>query len=137
MALMIRKPGEGYWTRLLSAIGAGMLILSGAAWVWTELAVIGDERTAAWAQSIAAVVVIVGLGGLAYWLMNKANVVEFFIATEAEMRKVNWPSRQEIIGSTWVVIFGTFFLVALLYIIDLVLIFLFSEIGILQVNLFH
>lgn len=136
MALMIRKPGEGYWTRLLSAIGAGMLILSGAAWVWTELSVISDERTAAWAQSIAAVVVIVGLGGLAYWLMNKANVVEFFIATEAEMRKVNWPSRQEIVGSTWVVILGTFFLVALLYIIDLVLIFLFSEIGILQVNLF-
>ena len=34
MALAIYKPGQGYWTRMLSAVGMGILVLAGAYWLW-------------------------------------------------------------------------------------------------------
>lgn len=34
MALGIYKPGQGYWVRVLSAVGLGALILATAAWAW-------------------------------------------------------------------------------------------------------
>src|SRR3712207_7866772 len=37
-------------------------------------------------------------------LMNKPANVDFLIATDSEMKKVNWTSRRELIGSTKVVI---------------------------------
>ena len=36
--------------------------------------------------------------------MNKPTNVDFLIATDSEMKKVNWTSRKELIGSTKVVI---------------------------------
>lgn len=77
-----------------------------------------------------AVIVLLGLIGL--WVFNRPNIVEFLIATDAEMRKVNWPTRREIIGSTWVVICGTFLMAALLFVVDVLFVTLFSSIGILD-----
>ena len=37
MNLSIYKPGQGYYTRVLSAIGAGMLALAGAVWLSNEI----------------------------------------------------------------------------------------------------
>ncbi len=36
MAIGIYKPGHGYWVRVLSAVGAGLLVLATAAWLWGE-----------------------------------------------------------------------------------------------------
>ena len=54
------------------------------------------------------------------------------IATENEMKKVNWPSKKAIVGLTWVVIAGTLLLAALLFVFDLGFAALFREIGILK-----
>ena len=51
--------------------------------------------------------IIFGLIG--FKLMNSNKAVDYMIATEAEMRKVNWPPTREVVGSTWIVICGTFF----------------------------
>ena len=40
--------------------------------------------------------------------MNKPTNVDFLIATDSEMKKVNWTSRKELIGSTKVVIIFMF-----------------------------
>jgi preprotein translocase SecE subunit len=48
------------------------------------------------------------------------------------MKKVNWPSKREIIGSTWVVIAGTIMLAALLWVVNLMFGALFQLIGILE-----
>ncbi len=54
---------------------------------------------------VVALAVIIGLGLLAYWaLARNRRVCDFLIATEGEMKKVNWSSRQEIVVSTVVVI---------------------------------
>ena len=35
--MAIYKPGQGYWTRVMTAVGAGVLVLAGAAWLWAEI----------------------------------------------------------------------------------------------------
>ena len=130
MALKIYKPGEGYWTRTLTWIGSGTLVLSGILYLWDQMSVI-TTNTAYW-QGGMAIGMVAFWGCLLYWILNKPNVVEFFISTEAEMKKVNWPSRKEVVGSTIVVIGGTVFLAVLLFAIQAVFATVFNWIGVLQ-----
>ncbi len=129
MSLSIYKPGQGYYTRMLSAVGAGTLVLVGVVWLCRQLETLSDPF---YYQVTTAVVVVAGFAALLYWLLNKPRIADFLIATEAEMKKVNWPSRREIIGSTWVVICGVFLIAALLFLIDLGFGYLFEKIGILH-----
>lgn len=129
MALAIYKPGQGYYTRTLTAAGAGTLVLAGVAWLWDQLSQLPNPT---YYQAGMAVGVIAFFAGLLYWLLNKPRVADFMIATEAEMKKVNWPTRREIVGSTWVVICGTFLIAALLFVIDLFFGWVFLVTGVLQ-----
>ena len=132
MALPIYKSGQGYWTRTLSAIGAGTLVLAGAAWLYTKIVPrYAPSETSIYYQAGIAAGVIVFFGLLIYFLLNKPKVVDFMIAVEAEMKKVNWPTKKEIIGSTWVVICGTFLIAGLLFVVNLVFGWFFMKIGIL------
>lgn len=67
---------------------------------------------------------------LAYRLVNMPKFADFLIAVEAEMNKVSWPSRAELIRSSLVVIFVIFVLAALLFAYDIIWRFLFELIGI-------
>jgi preprotein translocase SecE subunit len=58
---------------------------------------------------------VVGFAALAWWLMNKQDNVDFLIATDSEMKKVNWTSRKELIGSTKVVIVFMFLIAMFLF----------------------
>ena len=49
------------------------------------------------------------------WVGTKPRTCDFMIATEGEMKKVNWPSRKEVVGSTWIVICCVFLMAALLF----------------------
>jgi len=55
---------------------------------------------------------------IAVRLMNKPSNVDFLIATDSEMKKVNWTSRKELIGSTKVVVVFMFLIATLLFAID-------------------
>ncbi|MGQ9504178.1 MAG: preprotein translocase subunit SecE [Thermogutta sp.] len=57
---------------------------------------------------------------LAYRLMNFPEVADFLIAVEAEMRKVTWPSRSELIRSCVVVLVTMFTLAFCLTVYDFV-----------------
>ena len=80
---------------------------------------------------MAVAMMLVG-GGLLWWVLNKPRVADFLIATESEMRKVNWPTSSEIIGSTWVVICGTILMAVLLFVVDIGFALLFQSIGVLE-----
>lgn len=233
MDYSIYKPGQGYWTRVLSAVGAGVLLLATIVWFWQEADAIGEpprsvtvelarvdgllsawgksnahavggisqlieisptpsgsykltdfdhrtfELTAAqlreamnygavgsrrelpvpalptavtrssqslvfalpgtWAHAnllyikagVASFVLLAGGIGL-FWLFNRPATVDFMIATEAEMRKVNWPARREVIGATWIVICGTVLMAVMLYVVDLLFLTAFTETGVLK-----
>jgi len=115
VGLTIRKPGQGYWTRLLTAVGAGVLVLVVVAWLTDEIgAAMAGSPNLIYIQAITAVVVILVSAGILFWVMNWPRVVDFLIATEAEMKKVNWPSRRQVVISTWIVICGTFLMALIL-----------------------
>lgn len=117
---------------MLTAIGVGVLVLAGDLWLYNELSVIRDDQYREYIQAGAAVGVIVFFGALLWWLLNKPRIVDFMIATESEMRKVNWPTVREIRGSTWVVIGGTMLMASLLFVVDIAFALLFRAIGVLE-----
>jgi len=131
MALTIYKPGQGYYTRMLSGIGAGILVVAGVAWLVKQLSVVKSDYVYYY-QGITAAVIILGAFITLWYLLNKPRIVDFMIATESEMRKVNWPSRSEIIKSTWVVICGTIMMALLLLVVDVAFARLFTWIGVLE-----
>ena len=79
-------------------------------------------------------VVVLGLSAvIVFYLVGvKTSTSEFLIATDGEMKKVNWSTRKEIIGSTQVVIFATFLLAAILFLIDFGFGSFFRAIGVLE-----
>jgi preprotein translocase SecE subunit len=134
MSAAIYKKGQGYWTRLMSAIAFGTIVLMGVVWLWDLLATvrIGDLE-AVYVQAASAVIVIAVFGWLGYVLIGRRpKVVDFMIATEGEMKKVNWSSRREILGSTWVVIALTFFIAIFCFAADFVFQLFFQVIDVLD-----
>jgi len=81
---------------------------------------------------ISAAVVVLGGAALTHLLINKPKNADFLIATDSEMRKVNWTSRAELIGSTKVVIGFMFFIAFLLFAMDITFAYLFHLMKVLQ-----
>lgn len=133
MAFGIYKPGQGYWTRVMTAIGVGMLGLAGANWAWNELAAVTTSFEVLYLQATAAGLIALITALLAYWLVGlNRRTNEFFIATEGEMRKVAWPPRKELTGSTWVVIGVSILIATILFISDIVFSSLFRWLDVLK-----
>lgn len=65
-----------------------------------------------------AIVLLVGAILVYRYVGVKRSTVEFLIATDAEMKKVNWSTRKHVVGSTWVVVGACVLLVLLLFLID-------------------
>lgn len=121
MSYGMYKPDQGYWTRTCSAIAG--LALTGSAIFWGVAQVDRFSLSKSGADiakwSIGGVLAIIG-GLLVYQLIyHKPTPVEFLIATEGEMKKVNWSTRREVMGSTWVVIFVSVSIAAILWVVDL------------------
>ncbi len=67
----------------------------------------------------------------AFRLVNMPRFADFLIAVEAEMYKVSWPSRPELIRSSIVVIVVLLMLTAVLFVYDIVWQWLFRFLGVL------
>ncbi len=219
MSLGVYKPGQGYWTRVLTAVGMGALALSGALWLYQQIAaypvpqstwalrvsategapasgqaltlygdvngttpigtatlsavqpsgnevrissiVMGEKMTPStilrvaesggafaanvserrgmpdfpviYLQATGAAVIIVLSAIFVYWLVAiRGRTNEFFIAVDNEMRKVNWSTRREIIGSTWVVIGVSFGIALTLFLVDNLFSTFFRWVGVLD-----
>ncbi|MEY4842051.1 MAG: hypothetical protein RJA12_775 [Planctomycetota bacterium] len=105
MSTAIKKFGQGYWTRLMTVIGFGMLAVLGAVWLWRLLETVDIGIHPTYVASGAALLFLAGVGVLLWWFAGfNAKSVDFLVATEGEMKKVNWSTRREIVGSTLVVI---------------------------------
>ena len=80
-------------------------------------------------MAIPAVTLIAGLW-IGYRLVNWPQFADFLIAVEAEMNKVTWPSRDELIRASIVVMFTIFFLAIALFLFDIFWQFIFNFIGV-------
>ena len=64
----------------------------------------------------------------------KPRTVDFLVATEGEMKKVNWSTRREIVGSTLAVITSAFILTVFCWVVDLGFSEFFKLINVLRSN---
>ncbi|NLX12706.1 MAG: preprotein translocase subunit SecE [Phycisphaerales bacterium] len=136
--IRLYKPGQGFYTRVGTAIGVGVLILWGGKFLFDELSgMLGSgSSSASYALPLQygiATGFILVMGLVLYWVVGinrKAN--DFFIATEGEMKKVNWSTKQEIVRSTKVVVLVTIVMSVFLFAADLLFMMIFSSLGVLR-----
>ena len=121
----IYKKGQGYWTRMGTAIGAGLLGAMVTFEIYDKLQVFLPGSTPAEQHRdkqiaiIAAGIFLLVYAIWAYWFTNKPSTVDFLVATDSEMKKVNWATRKELIGSTKIVIVFMFLIALYLFACDL------------------
>jgi preprotein translocase SecE subunit len=133
MALGIYKKGQGYYTRLCTTIAYALLVAMGAWWVSEQFVGIDFGFPSIYASATAAVLVIAIFGLLGFWLIGRrTKSVDFLIATEGEMKKVNWSTRREVVGSTIIVLFISFVIAVLCASFDLVFAWFFTVIDVLD-----
>lgn len=110
----IYKRSQGRIARQATFATLAIVLLLGA---WRlSVYLVNSGRTMQFA--VPAVIVVAGLW-LVFRLVNLPAFADFLIAVEAEMNKVSWPTRHELVRSSLVVIFCIFFLAIVLYGFDL------------------
>jgi preprotein translocase SecE subunit len=132
----IYKHGQGYWTRMGTAVAAALISLLTANFVYQRLVALkavyrwnfGAPTMLAISAAVFALLML-----WAWRLMNKPTNVDFLIATDSEMKKVNWTTRKELIGSTRVVCFFVILIAAILFTLDLIFGYLFYALRVLEV----
>jgi preprotein translocase SecE subunit len=135
----IYKKGQGYWTRIGTVAGASLIALLTAEFLYSRGRVWFTNATGR--ANMPVVFGVVGGFLLAFaivvWrIINRPNVVDFLIATDSEMKKVNWTTRAELIGSTKVVIFFMILIGILLFTFDTLFGYFFHIIRVLKVGPF-
>jgi preprotein translocase subunit SecE len=133
----IYKKGQGYWTRMGTAGAAALIGILTAQFLYHHLPVwlgaMGVTQTQTKPVAIYIITALIaGYALLVFWLMNRPSNADFLIATDSEMKKVNWTSRRELVGSTKVVIFFMFLIAFLLFAFDIIFGYLFYFIGVLK-----
>lgn len=128
----VYKSGQGYWTRMISAVAFGLLLTYGAFWIWAKAGA-GASVTQKYVAGSVALVFLAGLGSVAFWLLGRnPRSVDFLVATEAEMKKVNWSTRREVMGSTGVVITTMLAIAIFCFVCDRAFALGFMQIGVLD-----
>jgi len=144
----IYKHGQGYWTRLCTALAGALVLLATTNFLWqnippylrSALSPLNPTRdqtilveTKVWRITAGICVGFLILSGILVWkLINGPNNVDFLIATDSEMKKVNWTSRKELIGSTKVVVFFMLTIAILLFVVDVLFGYFFYFIHVLK-----
>ena len=136
----VYKSGQGYWTRMGTVGGAAIIAILTAQFLYDQAAHVWFRNATGQAQQGKALALVIGFlavfAFVVYRLINRPKVVEFLIATDSEMKKVNWTSRKDLIGSTKVVIVFMILIATILFIFDTVFAQLFHWIGVLLIGPF-
>lgn len=83
--------------------------------------------------AVAGVILLAGAVVIYIYVGVRRRSVDFLINTDNEMKKVNWSTRREIIGSTWVVVIASVLISGVLFGIDLVFQAFFRAIHVLDI----
>jgi preprotein translocase subunit SecE len=119
------KRNQGRITRQVTAAAIAITFAMGA-WRMSSMANLNDMTNR---FAIPGLVLCAGLW-LAYRIVNMPSFADFLISVEAEMSKVSWPTRTELIRGSVVVLITIVSLAAFLFLFDLAWTFVFSKLGI-------
>jgi preprotein translocase subunit SecE len=120
------KPMQGWYARVYTAIGLGVIIAAGAYRI-SESALDYEPQ---WRFGMAAAFAII-LGWMVFRIVHFPPFAEFLIATEAEMNKVSWTSKDDLIRSTTVVLSTVVIMAVFLFLVDTLWTFILRLIGVL------
>jgi len=120
--LQVYKKNQGKYTRVVTFASAMVMAVVAAAALSDFL----RAYTGPYVSFGGPTVLVMLVGLLTLWLINRPKSADFLIATEGEMKKVSWSTKKEVVGSTKVVIITTFVLALILFGVDLMFIFLFK-----------
>ena len=136
MALQFYKKGQGFYTRIGTAVGVAILSLLGCWSLYRKLEGLSLEssQVQAWVQAGIPAVLLLVLAGVVFKILNATKIADFMIATEGEMKKVSWSTKKEIITSTKVVIVTVMALSVMLAGVDFCFMWFFRAIGVLTVS---
>jgi len=134
--MSIYKSGQGYWTRIMSVVGFGLLVLLGAHWVFDMIDSrgVGGVSHRYIAFAVGLLVAIVGAVVIYFYCGVNQRSVDFFVATEGEMKKVNWSTRREIVGSTALVMIISSSIAIFCWVLDTVWAVAMRGIGVLETH---
>jgi preprotein translocase SecE subunit len=118
-----------------TVVGVSVVSLLGILWLWEYMRAITIEGVNPLYVAAGGAIIV---GGLVTFLMYylvfvKARSVDFLIATEGELKKVNWSTRREVIGSTTAVIVTAMAITVFCYLIDRAFFWFFAQIKVLDV----
>ena len=121
------KPMQGWYARVYTAVGLGVIVAAGA-WRVYEGSLDYSPYCAFGTPAAFAVV----LGWIIFRIVHFPPFAEFLIATEAEMNKVSWTNKQDLIRATSVVLTTVVLMAVFLFLVDTLWTFLLRLIGVLQ-----
>jgi len=107
------KPMQGWYARIYTVAGLGVIVVLG---LWRLYETVRDAPPATRFGVPTAVGAV--LGWFLFRLVQYPPFVEFLIATEAEMNKVSWTSRDDLYRATTVVLSTVFLMAIFLFGVD-------------------
>ncbi|MBU6411943.1 MAG: preprotein translocase subunit SecE [Planctomycetes bacterium] len=82
-------------------------------------------------SGLATLIFLVGAGVIFFYVGRKRSTVDFLVATDGEMKKVNWSTKKEVQNATMTVVGATFLIAGFLFIVDIGFQTVFRAIGVL------
>ena len=124
------KRSQGRMARQLTFAAVAITVSLGC---WSLMQWLGVWLPSKWSSLqfvIPATLTFLGCW-ITYRVVNYPQFADFLIAVEAEMAKVSWPSRTELVRSSIVVIIVIFLLAAVLFSYDVIWNWIFTKLGFL------
>src|SRR6516165_193122 len=107
------KPMQGWYARLYTALGLGVIAAAGVWKLWEAAADYGPY----WRLGLPTGAALV-LGWFIFRVVHFPQFAEFLIATEAEMNKVSWTSKEDLFRMTTVVLATVVLMAVFLFVVD-------------------
>jgi preprotein translocase subunit SecE len=124
----VYKPNQGRIVRQLTALAIWIIVALGCWSLYSTLR--GSLDAGSYLIPVIPAVTLIAGCWFGYRVVNWPRFADFLIAVEAEMKKVTWPGKDELIRASIVVMFTIFFLAMALFMFDVIWQQFFSFIGV-------
>jgi preprotein translocase subunit SecE len=123
------KPNQGWYARVWTGVGLAGLLGAGI-WRYHNVS-LADASTPMVRLGVPTLLVLL-LGWFIFRVLQFPPFVDFLIATEAEMNKISWTSREDLKRATAVVLVTVFLMAVFLFGVDTIWAQMLRLIGVLK-----
>ena len=118
---------QGWYARVYTGLALGLVAAAGGMRIYEA----SNEYRPYWRIGLPAAFAVV-LGWIIFRIVQFPPFAEFLIATEAEMNKVSWTNKEDLIRSTTVVLMTVVLMAVFLFVVDRLWTFILQLLGVLR-----